>query len=153
MGYESMEIEHRPIDTEEKPLSFPAWMRGFLLLATFYNLAWGLFILNFPDAFYKFLTTSAQPAPTLITYQGVGIIIFAFLYLAAAIYPTRLWFLVLAGFISKLFGAIGVFILVMDMQVTKKFIFHLVMNDLVWLIPLGIITYTAYNHRIIGKAS
>lgn len=121
------------------PLRVEPWMRGLLLLAGAYNLGWGLFIYAFPNSFYRWITQTDQLAPVLITWQGMGVLAFGITYLLAAMYPTRLWFLIGLGLFSKLIGAIGFYFVVMQQTITKKYIFHLLMNDLVWLIPLGII--------------
>ena len=121
------------------PLRVEPWMRGLLLLAGAYNLGWGLFIYVFPDSFYRWITQTEQLTPVLITWQGLGVLAFGIAYLLAAVYPTRLWFLIGLGFFSKLIGGIGFYFVVMQQNITKKYIFHLLMNDLVWLIPLGII--------------
>ena len=123
--------------------SFPPrvepWMRGMLLLMGAYNIGWGIFIYAFPDSFYQWLTQTEQLAPPLITWQGLGVLAFGVAYMLIALYPTRLWFLVGLGFLSKFFGAIGFYFVIMQQNITKKYIFHLIMNDLIWLIPLGII--------------
>lgn len=126
----------------EHEISLPRvqpWMRGLLLLMGAYNLGWGIFIYAFPTSFYQWITQTDRLAPALITWQGLGVLAFGLAYLLSAVYPTRLWFLIGLGFISKLFGAIGFYFVVMQQTITKKYIFHLLMNDLVWLVPLGII--------------
>lgn len=126
-------------------------MRGVLLITGVYNLAWGVFIYNFPDAFYSWLTAQNAEAGQIIVYQGAGTFIFGIIYLVAALYPVRFWYLILLGFLSKLFGAIGAYFLIIDSNITRHFIFHVLVNDLAWLLPLGIITYRAYmlqkNHN------
>ena len=121
------------------PLRVEPWMRGLLLLAGAYNVGWGLFIYVFPNYFYQWITQTQPPAPPLITWQGVGVLAFGIAYLLAAVYPTRLWLLIGLGFFSKLIGPIVLYFMVMQQNITKKYIFHLLMNDLVWLIPLSII--------------
>ena len=128
-----------PIKHDKSPPHVEPWMRGLLLLMGAYNLGWGVFIYVFPTSFYQWITQTDQLAPALITWQGLGVLAFGLAYTAAAVYPTRLWFLIGLGFISKLFGAIGFYFVVMQQTITKKYIFHLLMNDVVWLIPLGII--------------
>lgn len=115
------------------------WMRGLLLIAGAYNVGWGVFIYAFPDSFYQWITQTEQASPWLITWQGFGVLAFGLAYLLAAVYPTRLWWVIGLGVLSKFFGAIGFYFVVMQQTITKKYIFHLLMNDLVWLIPLGII--------------
>ncbi len=127
------------MEYNESPRLVEPWMRGLLLVAGTYNVGWGVFIYAFPNSFYRWITQTEQLAPALITWQGMGVLAFGVAYLLAAVYPLRLWFLIGLGFFSKLVGAIGFYFVVMEQNLTKKYIFHLIMNDLVWLIPLGII--------------
>lgn len=122
-------------------------MRGFLLTAGVYNLAWGIFITIFPDSYYSWLTEGSSHAIWLIKYQGAGVILFGIFYLLAGLYPVRFWFLILAGLLSKLFGAVGVYFFILNETLTNHFIFHLLVNDLAWVVPLAIITQRAMRLR------
>lgn len=122
-------------------------MRGFLLVAGVYNLAWGLFIYNFPNAYYNWLTEANRGVNRLVEYQGAGVILFGLIYILACLYPVRFWYLILLGVLSKTFGAVGVYFLVIDKSLTDHFIFHLLVNDLVWVIPLIFITFRAFRLR------
>ncbi|CAN5130841.1 hypothetical protein BH23BAC1_BH23BAC1_00070 [soil metagenome] len=126
---------------EERNERVPQWMRGFLLLASIYNVAWGIFIYNFPTSYFRWLTKSSLEAPALISYQGLGTLIFGAIYLSAALYPLKLWFLIPLGIISKIAGAIGAYFIIMDQMITRTFLFQVIMNDLVWVIPFIIIYY------------
>lgn len=132
-------------EQEEQEIQFPQWMRGVLLVAAIYNLAWGLLISLFPNAFYQWVANNTQAAPGIIWYQGIGVALFAISYFIAALYPIKYWYLIYLGVISKLVGAIWFYFAIMQQQVNKKSLFHVFMNDLVWVIPLGLIAYTAYN--------
>ncbi len=115
------------------------WMQGFLLLAGVYNLGWGFFIYKFPDAFYQWVTLEDHPALPVIEWQGLGVMLFGLFYVLVAFYPTRFWYLLVAGLCSKIVGALGFYLYVMEGHINKKFLFHLIMNDLIWIIPFGII--------------
>lgn len=124
-------------------------MRGFLLVAGVYNLAWGIFILNFQDAYYSWLLEVNKQAKWLVTCQGAGVIIFGLIYLLACLYPVRFWYLILLGLFSKLFGAVGVYFFILDKSITNHFIFHLLVNDFLWVAPLAVITFRAFKlHNI-----
>ena len=129
----------------EEPLRFEPWMRGVLLLAGIYNLAWGFFIYHFPNSFYQWVTETENPALPVIEWQGLGVLFFGFIYVATAIYPRKLWYLVIAGILSKLLGGIWFYFVVMQQTVTNKFLFHLIMNDWVWVIPFTIIAVRAWK--------
>lgn len=114
-------------------------MRGLLLLTGAYNVGWGAFIYYFPASFYQWVTERYTELPALIEWQGLGVLLFGIAYILAAIYPRRFWWVVPLGILSKSFGAIGFYFLIMDQTLTPTYLFHLIMNDLFWLIPLTII--------------
>jgi hypothetical protein len=119
---------------DESPRPFvPYWMRGFLLLASFYNLFWAIFIYWFPDSFYKWVTQDQGPAPLIISWQAIGIFFFSVLYFLTALYPRRFRYLIILGILSKLIGGIWFYFHIMEQSVNKKFLFHLIINDLVWV--------------------
>lgn len=124
---------------QEIELKVEPWMRGLLLLAGTYNLGWGFFIYNFPDSFYQWVSQSGQAVPDIITWQGLGVMVFGAIYVAVAIYPTTLWYLLALGVASKLLGAAWFYWFVLDGMATRQYLFHLIMNDLVWVIPFTVI--------------
>lgn len=130
---------------EDLPGSLPPWMRGFLFAAGVYNLAWGIFITIYPDAYFSWLTETDSQAIWLISYQGAGVLIFGIFYLLSSLYPVRFWFLICIGLFSKIFGAVGVYFFIVDKSLTNHFIFHLLVNDLAWVVPLAIITSGAFR--------
>ncbi|MEM9671528.1 MAG: hypothetical protein AAF992_02985 [Bacteroidota bacterium] len=121
------------------PLRVEPWMRGLLLLAGAYNIGWGAFIYYLPASFYQWVTESTSTVPALIKWQGAGVLLFGVAYVVGAVYPRRFWWIVPLGILSKTVGAIGFYYIVMHQSITRPYLFHLIMNDLVWLIPLTII--------------
>ena len=120
---------------------FPMHFRGLLLLAGMYTLAW--------SAIYAWLGPSLLTWMGMGNYQGgefytpyfgvfgigVGLVLFF-----SAFYPVSWVWLILIGISGKLLTAVW-FILgcVPEVGWNKRSIFHLVFNELVWLIPLIII--------------
>ncbi|MDN5216281.1 hypothetical protein QQ020_29705 [Fulvivirgaceae bacterium BMA12] len=119
----------------------PPWMRGILLLASVYGLVWGLFIYNFPDAFFQWITESGKDSPTLIEYAGISNLLFSLLCFVSALYPKKYWYLIIIGLLSKIIDPIWFYFEIMNQQANKKFLFYVLMNDIAWVIPLGIITF------------
>lgn len=127
--------------TETPQPIFPHWMRGFLLAATAYNVLWGIFIGWFPETFYQWVTESDKVVPEVIQWQGRAVLIMAAVYLASAIHPGRFWYLIFFGAFTKLAGGIWFYFDVLEQEVGKKGVFHLLMNDGIWvpmLVFLGI---------------
>lgn len=128
-------------------LRIEPWMRGLLLLAGFYNLGWGVFINQFPRAFYHWVTMSAKTAPLAIEWHGLGVLLFGVLYIITTIYPYRLWFLLAAGLVSKILGGLWFYFYIMEKNINNRFLFHLIMNDLVWVIPFTVILWRIVKLR------
>lgn len=132
----------------ETPQSlFPQWMRGFLLVAAAYNVLWGVFIGWFPETFYQWVTESEAAAPSVVAWQGKGVLAMAAVYLVCAIHPGKYWFLIAFGAITKTAGAFWFYAVILESEVDKRGIFHLLMNDLIWVPLLIWIAYSGYQYK------
>lgn len=131
----------------KETLRIEPWMRGLLLLAGVYNLGWGFFIYQFPGAFYQWSTMSVKSPPPVTEWHGLGILFFGALYILTAIYPLRLWFLLAAGLLFKILGGLWFYLYIMEKNINNRFLFHLIMNDLVWVIPFTVILWRIVTLR------
>ncbi|OEK07150.1 hypothetical protein [Roseivirga misakiensis] len=112
---------------------FPNWIRGLLLAATAYNILWGILIGWFPETFYQWVTETKNAAPSIIEWQGKAVLAMAAAYLACAIHPGKFWYLAFFGALTKLGGGIWFYYTILEQEVGKKGIFHLLMNDAIWI--------------------
>ena len=126
---------------------FPHWMRGLLLAAAAYNILWGVFIGWFPQPFFQWVAETEAVAPSIIRWQGRGVLAMALVYLLCAIHPGKLWFLAAFGALTKLLGALWFYQVVLEQFLGKKALFHLIMNDLVWVPLLFWISIRAYQYK------
>lgn len=120
---------------------FPNWMRGFLLIAAAYNILWGIFIGYFPETFFQWVTESEGIAPGIIGWQGKVVLLMAAVYLTCAIHPGKFWYLLFFAALTKIGGGIWFYYSILEQEVGDKGIFHLLMNDGIWvpfLILIGI---------------
>lgn len=125
---------------DQKPLfpTFPMHFRGLLLLAGMYTIAWSALYKWFGPEILKWMAMgNAELAELPTNYFGsfgilVGLVIFF-----AAFYPVSWVWLILAGITGKIISAIWfTFGFAPDLSWNKRSIFHLVFNEIVWLIPL-----------------
>lgn len=130
---------------EKEELRVEPWMRGLLLLAGAYNLGWGFLIYIFPNSFYQWISQTGQNASDVISWQGMGVIIFGIIYIAVALYPTTLWYLIAVGIASKILGAAWFYWIILEERATRQYLFHLIMNDLIWVLPFVVILIRAYQ--------
>ena len=56
-----------------------------------------------------------------------------FVYFAAALHPGRLWYFLLIGALSKITGAIWFYAVILEGKVGDQGLFHLIMNDGIWV--------------------
>ncbi len=112
---------------------FPNWMRGFLLIACVYNIFWGIFIAWFPESFYHWVTESQNTTPEILVWQGRAVLVLGFVYFATALHPGRLWYLALVGALTKIGGAIWFYTVILEGKVGDQGLFHLIMNDGIWI--------------------
>ncbi len=124
-----------------------AWMRGVLLIGAVYNFAWAFFLYLAPSSYLKWITEGEQKTNDWVFYQSIGIAGVGVFMFLGTLYPVKLRWLILLSFIAKFIGGILVFQLIMQSEFTKKFLFHLLMNDVVWLFPLFLITIAAFKSQ------
>lgn len=122
-----------------------AWMRGVLLIASVYNVAWSVFLFWGSESYIKWMTEGAQSQNQWVLYQAIGILVIAIMLFMGFLKPIKFKWMILISFLAKLFGGIAVYLFIMESQFTKKFMFHLLMNDLVWLFPLLSIVLAAFK--------
>lgn len=119
--------------------------RGFLLLAAGYNLVWGLFIYHFSTAYLKWISDGSLTAHPLIAAVGLGILLMGVFFIAGALRPQKYKWMIVIATLAKVAGIPLWYYGIMKQEITKKFVFHLLMNDLIWLIPLGIIVFRLFT--------
>jgi hypothetical protein len=125
---------------------FP-WAFHCLVLAGLYNLAWGAWVVLFPASLFAWLQA---PQPNYLElWQCIGMIVgvYGIGYLIAATAPHRHWPIVLVGFLGKVFGPIGFAFALFRGTFPASFFWVIVFNDLVWLIPFGLILRQAARNK------
>ena len=115
--------------------------RGLLLLAGMYTIAWSAFYVYFGETVVSWMAMGIVPSIALPSYffgifgMVVGLVIFF-----AAFYPVSWVWLILIGISGKIILAVWFTLgFVPELGWNKRSIFHLVGNELLWLIPLTLI--------------
>ena len=126
----------------------PRWQAIALLVAGLQCLIWGVFIIVWPERSslaYGF----SQPPAELFLWQGMGLVIvlFGVGYTIASTNPQQHWVIVLIGLLSKLLGPIGMAWSVNQGDVSSDVLYLIPINDLIWLIPFGIILLDTHHGR------
>ena len=120
---------------------FPMHFRGLLLLAGIYTVCWSAFYKWYGETLLRWLAMDAELAqfPPFNYFGTFGLLIGLILFVSA-FYPISWVWLILAGIAGKIIMAIWFSLgFIPDLGWNKRSIFHLVFNELLWLIPLILI--------------
>lgn len=122
-----------------------------LILAGIYNLCFGIFAIYFPAAMFQLISMEQPKYPELWQCIGMIVGVYGVGYIIAAFDPARHWPIVLVGFLGKVFGPIGMAWSVANGTLPLAFALANVSNDLVWLIPFGLVLLHA--RKVHAKAT
>ena len=120
---------------------FPMHFRGLLLLAGMYTVAWSAFYKWFGPELIDWLAMGSDQAFDLPAgwYGNLGIVVGLVLFVSA-FYPVSWVYLILAGITGKVILAIWFSLgFLPEIGWNKRTGFHLIVNELLWLIPLILI--------------
>jgi hypothetical protein len=128
---------------DQKPLfpTFPMHFRGLLLLAGMYTIAWSAFYKWFGPQLLQWMAMGNSELASLPSnYFGTFGIVVGLVIFVSAFYPVSWVWLILAGITGKIISAIWFSLgFAPDLSWNKRSIFHLIFNELIWLIPLILI--------------
>jgi len=116
-----------------------------LIAAGIYNLLFGIFAIGFPNVMFQWIDMDPPKYPELWQCIGMIVGVYGVGYLIAAFDPARHWPIVLVGFLGKLFGPIGMAWAVARGTLPLSFGAANVTNDLIWLIPFGLVLQYAWK--------
>jgi hypothetical protein len=123
------------------PPTFPMYLRGLLLLAGIYTIAWSALFQWFGEDLFRWLSMN-NSAPIGLESGNFGLIglVGGVMIFFSAFYPVSWIYLILAGIIAKILTA-GWFSLIFleILGWSKRTVFHLVFNELLWIVPLILI--------------
>lgn len=120
---------------------FPMHFRGILLLAGMYTIAWSAFFKWFGPALINWLAiqnVSLENLPS--SYYGTFGILVGLIIFVSAFYPVSWVYMIIAGITGKIILAIWFTLgFLPEIGWNKRTGFHLIVNEIIWLIPLIII--------------
>ena len=126
----------------------PAWAKPMLRLAALYNLAFGVFAVLLPRAWFEL---GGMPVPSMLSlWQCIGMIVgvYGIGYWCAAPAPLRHWPIVLVGLLGKVFGPIGFVDAALRGELPWRAGWLIVGNDLIWWLPFALLLRAAWRfHR------
>jgi hypothetical protein len=123
-------------------------MQVVLSLAALYNLAWGAFVVVFPETLFRWAGMEPPTYPQIWQCLGMVVGVYGIGYAIAAADPFRHWPIVFVGLLGKLLGPIGFLKNALEGALPWRTGWLNVTNDLIWWIPFSAILLGAYRfHR------
>jgi hypothetical protein len=138
---------------KDNPTASPNWMRKVLFAAAAYNILWGGFAVFFPSTLFDILGMERPNYPELWQCIGMIVGVYGIGYGIAARDPYRHWPVTLVGFLGKFFGPIGFMRSAAQGRLPLRFGLINLANDLIWLIPFGVILWRAYRFNFARATS
>jgi peroxiredoxin len=124
------------------------WMRYVLIAAAVHQIAWGVWAVAFPLAPFHLAGLPEplypevwQAAGVLVAALGVGCGL-------AALNPLRHWPSVAAGLFAKVLGSLGIVLIAARGRVPWSLAWPVVVSDVVWWLPFGLILKAAYDAHV-----
>jgi len=127
-------------------------MRTVLTAAGVYNIAWGAWVILFPDAYFNLVGMTPPNYPELWQCIGMIVGVYGIAYFAAARDPRRMSVIVLVGLLGKVFGPMGFLFGVLRGRFPVAFGATLITNDFIWWLPFVLILRDAWRHRAGGAS-
>ena len=123
------------------------WMNYTLKAAAIYNLAWGAWVVIFPQHFFEL--TGMDPLNHAMIWQGMGMVIgvYGLGYWWASFAPLVHWPIVAVGFLGKIFGPLGYVVNYSSGVAPAEFGYTLITNDLIWWVPFALILREVHLKR------
>ncbi len=124
------------------------WMRAVLLVAAVYDLLWGMWVVLYPSAAFELAGIEPPPYPELWQHFGLAVAIGGVGYAIASTNPLRHWPIILIGYIGKVLGPFGFWRAASLGHLSWSFGWMVVVNDLIWWIPFGLILKAAWEKHL-----
>jgi len=126
---------------------------GFLMVGGVYQLALGLLARWFPESFGLWLSDGTGIAVATIRSYGLYLLILGLAALISARWPVKARWILLLLIVSLVVSAAWQYFVLVDQTINKKFLFHLIMNTLLWVVLLGYANFRIFefNNREMGS--
>ncbi|MBS0203085.1 MAG: hypothetical protein JSS49_09325 [Planctomycetes bacterium] len=122
----------------------PRWIPILLNAAAIYNVAWGVFVILFPNLPFQLVGMAPVNYPALVQCLGMIVGVYGVGYAMAARDPVALWPLVLVGLLGKVFGPIGFVYAAWIEEFPWIAGVTILTNDVIWWVPFAaILLYAA----------
>lgn len=123
------------------------WMQYLLIAAGAYNILWGSIAFLVPTYYLQHLNITFPNANWIIKAIGMLEVLFGIAYLIASGKPFKHWLIIFIGFSVKTLATLFYFYYMYVGALPTHLVSMILANDLVWLLPFGIILYQTFEHH------
>jgi len=113
-------------------------------LAGIYNICWGLWVAYDPNWLFRFAGMEPINYPDVFACLGMVVGVYGIIYLEVARRPEQGFLLAAVGFLGKVLGPIGMFVLISQGKWKPGALIMNVTNDFIWLIPFAIYLWDSW---------
>lgn len=125
-------------DSIALPLARRHLYRVTFAAAAVYNVLWGLYAGLDPQWVFRFAGMPPMQHPVVFACVGMVIGVYGVLYAEVARRPERGFLIAAVGMAGKVFGPLGLAVMIALGQWPPRTIFVILTNDLIWWIPFGL---------------
>ena len=129
------------------PERTPKWPAFVLRAAAVYNIAWGIWVIAFPNHLFEFSGIDLPNYPGIWQCVGMIVGVYGIGYWLAARDYVRHWPIVVVGLIGKILGPIGFLHSAITGLLPWSWGVTLLTNDLIWWLPFAGILYLVAKHQ------
>lgn len=122
------------------------WMQYLLITAGVYNIVWGMIAFFIPAYYLEHLNLTFPNAEWIIKATGVMEVLFGLAYIIASRKPFKHWLIIFIGFSVKTAASLFYFYYMYVGILPTHLISTILANDVIWLLPFGLILYGAFEH-------
>ncbi len=132
--------------TPDAPIRRLRLHRATFSLAALYNVLWGLYAGLDPQWIFRFADMPPMQHPVVFACVGMVIGLYGVVYAEIARRPERGFMLALVGLLGKVFGPIGLAVMIALGEWPPRTIAVILTNDLIWWIPFGLYLLDSWPH-------
>ena len=133
-----------PARAAREPIPRLRLHRATFCAAAVYNVVWGLYSSLDPQWVFRFADMEPMRHPVVFATVGMVIGLYGVVYAEIARRPERGFMLAAVGLAGKVFGPIGLAVMIALGHWPPKTVLVILTNDLVWWVPFGLYLYDSW---------
>ena len=131
--------------------NYTSWPTYILLILALYEGVFGLFCIFLPTLYFVFFNVPLLNHIILWQFLGGVFLVFGMGYFISFINPIRFWPIIFLGLMFKVIMLILFIVTVLQDYIYMDFLFLVLFNSVIWLLPLCLILKLIYSVKLVYK--